>query len=227
MVISFWNWAFCEKFFLLYCYAHSIMRPKSRSDLEFLWMMLKRFGVKLPSLSSVLSFKMKGLEDSVPLKKSYGNGHPFYWIAPSDIIKLQMSTPSIATQLARYPEKTDRLIKQLYQGRKWHIAGQLQTSSATINGRTYYVKDLVIYKNGDVCHGKINRFFMKNVHGSLRYFVKVTKTIVLEPFSLAITRDHEEVPIESIAMLSAYNIRFQEVNDEIAPPSDAVITFNT
>ncbi|CAB4000285.1 Hypothetical predicted protein [Paramuricea clavata] len=104
-----------EKFLLLYCYAHSVMRSKSRSDLEFLWMMLERFGVQLPSLSSVLSFKVDGMEDCLPLKKSYGDGHPFYWIAPSDIIKLQLATPSVASKIVRYPEKMDRFITELYQ----------------------------------------------------------------------------------------------------------------
>ena len=31
--------------------------------------MLERFGVQLPSLSSVLSFKVDGMEDCLPLKK--------------------------------------------------------------------------------------------------------------------------------------------------------------
>ncbi len=42
---------------------------QSRSDLEFLWAMLQRFGLQLPSLSSVLSFKVDGVEDCVPLRK--------------------------------------------------------------------------------------------------------------------------------------------------------------
>jgi hypothetical protein len=49
--------------------------------------------------------------------QSYGNEHPFYWIPPSDIIKLQLATPSVSNKLARYPEKTDRFIKELYQVR--------------------------------------------------------------------------------------------------------------
>ncbi len=36
-------------------------------------------------------------------------------IAPSDIIKLQLATPSVANKIARYPEKTDRFINELYQ----------------------------------------------------------------------------------------------------------------
>ena len=42
---------------------------KSRADLDFLWMMLDRFGVNPPSLDSVLSFKIDGLEDMLPLNK--------------------------------------------------------------------------------------------------------------------------------------------------------------
>ncbi len=36
-------------------------------------------------------------------------------IAPSDIIKLQLATPSVANKIARCPEKTDRFINELYQ----------------------------------------------------------------------------------------------------------------
>jgi hypothetical protein len=42
---------------------------KSRVDLEFLWMMLSRFGANPPSLDSVLSYKLEGLDDMLPLKK--------------------------------------------------------------------------------------------------------------------------------------------------------------
>ena len=70
-------------------------------------------------------------------------------------------------------------------------------------------------------------YLIQNVHGSLRHFVQVTKTIVQEPFSLAVTEDCEEAPIESIAMLSQYTIRFHQVNGGIVPLSDAVIIFKT
>ena len=40
---------------------------KSRVDLEFLWMLLERFGVNPPSLDSVLSFKIDGLEEMLPV----------------------------------------------------------------------------------------------------------------------------------------------------------------
>lgn len=42
---------------------------KLRVDLEFLWMMLKRFGVAPPPLSFVLNFKVNELEGSLPLPK--------------------------------------------------------------------------------------------------------------------------------------------------------------
>jgi hypothetical protein len=42
---------------------------KSRADLDFLWMMLDRFGVNPPLLDSVLSFKIDGVEDMLPLNK--------------------------------------------------------------------------------------------------------------------------------------------------------------
>ena len=48
------------------------------------------------------------------------------------------------------------------QGRKWQIEDQLQTTSASINGKTIYVKDLVVVKVDVITfHGKINGFFMK------------------------------------------------------------------
>ncbi|CAB4010556.1 Hypothetical predicted protein [Paramuricea clavata] len=206
-----------EKFFLLYCYAHSVMRPKSRSDLEFLWMMLDRFGVKLPSLSSVLSFKVEGLEN-ISLRKSYGNGHPFYWISPSDIIKLQLATPSVSNRLARYPEKTDRFINELFQGLQWRIEDQFQTTSASVNGETFYVKDLVRYKLEEtICHGQINGFYMKKVEDSLKYFCRLTKMIVtsVEFHSLAVTQEVEEVSLEDIQGESEYKIEFKEIDGQI------------
>ncbi len=48
------------------------------------------------------------------------------------------------------------------QGCKWQIEDQLQTISASINGETFYVKDLVVVKVIAITfHGKINGFFMK------------------------------------------------------------------
>ena len=48
------------------------------------------------------------------------------------------------------------------QGCKWKIEDQLQTISASINGETFYVKDLVVVKVIAITfHGKINGFFMK------------------------------------------------------------------
>ena len=43
------------------------MYIKSRVDLGFLWMMLNRFGANPPSLDSVLSYKLEGLDDMLPL----------------------------------------------------------------------------------------------------------------------------------------------------------------
>ncbi|CAB3984659.1 Hypothetical predicted protein [Paramuricea clavata] len=104
-----------EKFFLLYCYAHRIMRPKSRVDLEFLWMLLDRLGVSMPSLDSILSFQIDGLENMLPVKKAYGDRHPFYWIPPSKHIKMQLATPHVAEQLNRYPKLTENKIQEMCQ----------------------------------------------------------------------------------------------------------------
>ncbi|XP_028417046.1 uncharacterized protein LOC114541311 isoform X2 [Dendronephthya gigantea] len=204
-----------EKFFLLYCYAHSIMRPKSRSDLEFLWMMLARFGVQLPSLSSVLAFKLPGLENSVALRKSYGKGHPFYWLPPSDIIKLQIATPSVANKLMRYPEHTDRFIKELYQGQKWRIENQFHTTSATIHESTFYVKDTVVYEIREtISYGRINGFFMKKSEDSLKCYCEVTKANFIPNMYLAITNELEEVPLENIRSLAPYHICFKKINGQ-------------
>jgi hypothetical protein len=43
---------------------------QSRVDLEFLWMLLERLGVSTPSLDSILSFQIDGLENMLPVKKA-------------------------------------------------------------------------------------------------------------------------------------------------------------
>ena len=87
--------------------------------------------------------------------------------------------------IVRCPEKTDRLINELYQviavirpivlikrglsniffkiqGRRWCIEEQFQTTSANINELTVYVKDVVTYTTGGtICVGKVNSFYMK------------------------------------------------------------------
>lgn len=132
-------------------------------------MMLKRFGVKVPSMDSVLNFKVPGLDNFLPLQQvrsfniiqmflfftlyfselpvhiiklsnehykfllnyiyiyiiytqflfnifqSYSDGHPFYWISPSRIVQLQLANPQVAMKLARYPEKTETLVEEMYQ----------------------------------------------------------------------------------------------------------------
>ena len=45
---------------------------KTRVELEFLWMMMRRFAVELPSLSVVLSFKINQLSEILPVRKVRG-----------------------------------------------------------------------------------------------------------------------------------------------------------
>ena len=48
------------------------------------------------------------------------------------------------------------------QGRKWRIAEQFQTTSATVNDNTVYVGDIIKYTNNDVVsYGRVETFFSK------------------------------------------------------------------
>ena len=49
-----------------------------------------------------------------------------------------------------------------FQGRKWCIDEQFQTTSASVSGKTFYVKDLVEYKIDEtIRYGIIDGFYMK------------------------------------------------------------------
>ncbi|CAB4016525.1 Hypothetical predicted protein [Paramuricea clavata] len=208
-----------EKFFLLYCYSHGIMRPKSRADLDFLWMMLDRFGVNPPLLDSVLSFKIDGLEDMLPLNKAYGEGHPFYWIPPSKIIQMQLATPTIAQQIARYPEKTQNIIEEMYQGRKWHICEQFHTTSATVHNKTIFVDDVIQYtsRQGNRAYGKVQNFFAQKVDDCLKSMCEVLKVNVhpVHPDHLVITDEIEDLDINDINGITTAPLSFKEIDGQI------------
>ncbi|CAB3986161.1 Hypothetical predicted protein [Paramuricea clavata] len=195
-----------EKFFLLYCYAHGIMRPKSRVDLEFLWMLLDRLGVSTPSLDSILSFQIDGLENMLPVKKAYGDGHPFYWIPPSKHIKMQLATPHVAEQLIRYPKLTENKIQEM-----------CQTSSATVNGQTVFVGDVVGFygRDNSKAYGKVQKFFAKEVNNCLEFMCEILKVYVhhhMVTDYLVISEDLDVLKINEIDEICETPLAYKDVN---------------
>ncbi|CAB3981829.1 PREDICTED: uncharacterized protein LOC109581930 [Paramuricea clavata] len=120
-----------EIFFLLYSYAHNISRPKTCTDLEFLWMISEKIGVDVPSLNSILNFTIEGVDKMLQPQK--------------------LAIPEKVKSLARYPEETDDYVYEMNQGIKWLNDKEFQTSSITLEGKHYYINDIVQFShNGDL-----------------------------------------------------------------------------
>ena len=63
------------------------------------------------------------------------------------------------------------------QGRKWRIAEQFQTTSATVNNNTIYVGDIIQHSNNGVAsYGRVKTFFSKVVKVNKFYVDKFMKS---------------------------------------------------
>ncbi|CAB4028647.1 Hypothetical predicted protein, partial [Paramuricea clavata] len=157
--------------------------------------------------------KKDGLE-MLPVKKAYGDQHPFYWIPPSKHIKMQLATPHVAEQLNRYPKLTENKIQGMCKGRKWRVCNQFQTSSATVNGQTVFVGDVVGFygRDNSKAYGQI-------MDMNLTFYV-----INLSGDYLVILEDLDVLKINEIDEICEISLAYKDVNGVIYSLTPEVCT---
>eukprot|EP00731_Ephydatia_muelleri_P000658 Em0001g658a len=108
-------------FALLFLLVYS-PHPMGRRNLTFVWFILKSMGVKTPSMSSVMAFKLPETEASL---KSLGR-------------------PDIASAIVRHPVCTEDKYTEMFHGNRWHTDNRFMSPMVKLtDGTSCFVYDCV------------------------------------------------------------------------------------
>lgn len=91
-------------FALLYILIHG-PHPIGNTALMFIWFILQECGIKVPSLSTVKSFKPS--EVLMPQRNESTDGTPYYSLTLTSIIRTFLQNPQMSNSLARFPVRTE------------------------------------------------------------------------------------------------------------------------
>eukprot|EP00731_Ephydatia_muelleri_P006261 Em0003g509a len=134
-----------------------------RRNLTFVWFILKSMGVKTPSMSSVMAFKLPETEAS--LKHCTRDQVPFYCIPVSSIIRQSLGRPDIASAIVRHPVCTEDKYTEMFHGNRWHTDNRFMSPMVKLtDGTSCFVYDCVkvVYPLLGTTTGIIQKYFHKS-----------------------------------------------------------------
>ncbi|KAL5493197.1 hypothetical protein EMCRGX_G014341 [Ephydatia muelleri] len=149
-------------FALLFLLVYS-PHPMGRRNLTFVWFILKSMGVKTPSMSSVMAFKLPETEAS--LKHCTRDQVPFYCIPVSSIIRQSLGRPDIASAIVRHPVCTEDKYIEMFHGNRWHTDNRFMSPMVKLtDGTSCFVYDCVkvVYPLLGTTTGIIQKYFHKS-----------------------------------------------------------------
>eukprot|EP00731_Ephydatia_muelleri_P038964 Em1013g2a len=130
-------------FALLFFLIHS-PHPMGKSNLSFVWFVMRMAGLRVPSFTKVKNFKMPDFVS--PTRCLSPQGLPFYYRSISSVISQCLGTPKLASSLIRFPVESTTTYTEIYHGKRWNSEPRFAAPMVSIAGVLHvFVKDCVTF----------------------------------------------------------------------------------
>eukprot|EP00731_Ephydatia_muelleri_P022208 Em0014g799a len=144
---------------MAYILIHS-PRPMGLSNLTFVCHTLRCMFPALPSVSTMVSYRLPGYR--APEKFYSPSGVPFYVNSIAETIKLCLANPDIAKKMERYPVLPKKGFREIFHGLQRRNDTRFQAPMATSPVGSVFLKDIVQSSiAGAICVSIIKQFYRK------------------------------------------------------------------
>ncbi|XP_070575716.1 uncharacterized protein [Ptychodera flava] len=119
-------------------------KPLGDANLQYIFHLLRKRDPSTPSL-----FKVREVCSKLPGRMEVNTfadteGKEFTSLSVINIIRQRMAIPSIASKLARYPQRSSSgIIREMYQSKKWILDRRYHTPMVSEHGIDFFVKEFV------------------------------------------------------------------------------------
>eukprot|EP00731_Ephydatia_muelleri_P009853 Em0005g439a len=183
---------------MAYIIIHS-PRPMGLSNLTFVCHTLRCMFPALPSVSTMVSYRLPGYR--APEKFYSPSGVPFYVNSIAETIKLCLANPDIAKKMERYPVLPKKGFREIFHGLQWRNDTRFQAPMATSPVGSVFLKDIVQSSiAGAICVSIIKQFYRKEGHNGVFASVQVLQVHPSE-LNTYILSDIVEIPVSTIVTI--------------------------
>eukprot|EP00731_Ephydatia_muelleri_P024040 Em0016g311a len=174
-------------------------RPMGLSNLTFVCLTLRCMFPALPSVSTMVSYRLPGYR--APEKFYSPSGVPFYVNSIAETIKLCLANPDIAKKMERYPVLPKKGFREIFHGLQWRNDTRFQAPMATSPVGSVFLKDIVQSSiAGAICVSIIKQFYRKEGHNGVFASVQVLQVHPSE-LNTYILSDIVEIPVSTIVTI--------------------------